>query len=186
MRVWQHILLIRGLKVKIRHIRSVRTKLTYPKNSTVQFIWRQTHKQTSEWLRNCERLFLSLCEKEKSKTWKLLFIYVFLGRGEGDRGREPLMSGCLSGTPYWGSGPQPRHVSWLGIEAATLWFPGRHSIHWATPARHKRVILRSMYIIQGFITLYLKGVKVSKSLQMKSTNFIVFTQKDEVLSDILL
>ena len=23
----------------------------------------------------------------------------------------------------------------LGIEPATLWFPGRHSVHWATPAR---------------------------------------------------
>ena len=45
------------------------------------------------------------------------------------------MCGCLSKTPYWGPGLQPRHVSWLGIEPGTLWFTGRHSIHWATPAR---------------------------------------------------
>ena len=31
--------------------------------------------------------------------------------------------------------PQPRHVPWLGIKLATLWFAGWHSIHWATPAR---------------------------------------------------
>ena len=33
---------------------------------------------------------------------------------------------CLSYTLYWGPGPQPRHVPWLGIEPATLWFAGWH------------------------------------------------------------
>ena len=37
--------------------------------------------------------------------------------------------------PQRGPGPQPRHVPWLGIEAASLWFMGWCSIHWATPAR---------------------------------------------------
>ena len=32
------------------------------------------------------------------------------------------MCGCLSHGPYWGPGQQPRHVPWLGIEPATLWF----------------------------------------------------------------
>ena len=41
------------------------------------------------------------------------------------------MCGCLSRAPYWGSGSQPRHVPWLGIEPATLWFAGPRSIHWA-------------------------------------------------------
>ena len=45
------------------------------------------------------------------------------------------MCGCVSRAPYWGPGPQPRHVSWLGIELENLWFTGPHSIHWATPAR---------------------------------------------------
>ena len=31
------------------------------------------------------------------------------------------MCGCLSCAPYWGPGPQPRHVPWLGLELATLW-----------------------------------------------------------------
>ena len=45
------------------------------------------------------------------------------------------MCGCLSHTPKLGPGLQPRHVPWLGIEPATLWFAGWHAIHWATPAR---------------------------------------------------
>ena len=31
--------------------------------------------------------------------------------------------------PYWGLGPQPRHMPWLGIEPVTLWFAGGH---WTT------------------------------------------------------
>ena len=37
------------------------------------------------------------------------------------------MCGCLSHSPYWGPGPQPRHVPWVGIKLLTLWFVGRHS-----------------------------------------------------------
>ena len=64
------------------------------------------------------------------------FIYLFLERGERrKRGRETSMCGFLSHAPYWGPGLQPRHVPCLGIESATLWFAGWHSIHQATPAR---------------------------------------------------
>ena len=60
------------------------------------------------------------------------FIYLLLeGKGRRKRGRETSMCGCLSCTPFWGSGPQTRHVSWLGIELATLWFASPHTIHWA-------------------------------------------------------
>ena len=62
----------------------------------------------------------------------LLRLYLFL---EGKGGKETLMCGRLSHTPNWGPGLQPRHVPWLGIELATLWFTGWCSIHWATPAR---------------------------------------------------
>ena len=55
-------------------------------------------------------------------------------KGGRKRGRERLMCGCLSHAPYCGPGLQPRHVPWLGIEPATLWFVGQCSIHWATPA----------------------------------------------------
>ena len=52
------------------------------------------------------------------------------------------MCGCLSHTPYWRLGPQPRQVPSLGIEPTTPWFAGWHSIHWATPARAKLRILK--------------------------------------------
>ena len=45
------------------------------------------------------------------------------------------MCGYLPPAPYWGPGPKPRHVLWLGIKLVTLWFSGQHSIHWAMPAR---------------------------------------------------
>ena len=65
------------------------------------------------------------------------FIYLLLDRGEGreKRGRETSICGCLSSNPYWGPGPQPRQVPWLGMEPVTLWFIGQHSIRWATPIR---------------------------------------------------
>ena len=51
---------------------------------------------------------------------KILFIY-FLERGrEGERGRETSMCICLLPIPYWGPGPQSRHVPRLGIEPVTL------------------------------------------------------------------
>ena len=65
-----------------------------------------------------------------------LFIYSFIFRGERKkRRRETSMCGCLSCTPYWGPGLQPRHVPWLGIKPATLCLTGQHSVHWATPVR---------------------------------------------------
>ena len=72
------------------------------------------------------------------------FIYLFLERGERGRKRwrETSLCGYLSHAPYWGPWPQPRHVPWLGIESVTLWFAGRHSINWATPARIYHIISR--------------------------------------------
>ena len=55
-------------------------------------------------------------------------------RWEGERERN-INVWLLLAHPYWGPGPQPRHVPWLGIEPVTLCFTGWHSIHWATPAR---------------------------------------------------
>ena len=45
------------------------------------------------------------------------------------------MCGCLPCTHHQGPGLQPRHVPWLGIKPATIWFAGQHSVHWATPPR---------------------------------------------------
>ena len=72
------------------------------------------------------------------------FTYIFLERGEGkERERETAMCGCLSCAPYWRPGLQPRHVPWLGIKSATLWFTGWNSIHWATPAMALLVFLNT-------------------------------------------
>ena len=55
---------------------------------------------------------------------KILFIF----RGEErKRGRETSLCGCFSHAPYWGSGLQPRHVPWSGIESVTLWFTVPHA-----------------------------------------------------------
>ena len=68
------------------------------------------------------------------------YLLIFRERGrERKKGRE-TMCGCLSCSSNWGPGLQPRHVPWLGIEPATLWFTGRwtsgySSTHWAIPAR---------------------------------------------------
>ena len=82
--------------------------------------------------------------------WKILFIYFYReGKGRRKRGRETSMCGCLSHAPYWGPGLQPRHVPWLGIELETLWFTGRHPIHWATPAR--AIILLTVFLMLYFL-----------------------------------
>ena len=59
------------------------------------------------------------------------FIYLFVERGEGrEKERERnIICGCLLHAPYWGPGLQPRHVPYLGIKLAILWFAGWHSIH---------------------------------------------------------
>ena len=64
-------------------------------------------------------------------TLSRLFIFFNFGEGKGrrKRGRETSMGGCLSRAPYWGPGPQSRHVPWLEVEPMILWFTGRHSIH---------------------------------------------------------
>ena len=66
--------------------------------------------------------------------FKILFILTE-GKGRRKRGRETSVCGCLSSTPYRGPGLQPRHMPWLGMEPANLWFTGWHSIHWVPPAR---------------------------------------------------
>ena len=72
----------------------------------------------------------------------ILFIHSFIhsfifreGKRGRKKGRETSLCGCLLSAPYWRPGPQPRHVTWLGIELATFWFAGLCSVHWATPAR---------------------------------------------------
>ena len=82
--------------------------------------------------------------------FKKYFVYLFLESGEGrEEERKRNISVWLPPTPHnWAPGLQPRHVPWLGIEPATLWFTGQHSVHWATPARAAvlfRIALQDTY-----------------------------------------
>ena len=67
--------------------------------------------------------------------FKDFILFIFREREAREKEKETSMCGCLLHTPYQGPGLQPRHVPWLGIEPATLWFAGWNSIHWARPAR---------------------------------------------------
>ena len=77
---------------------------------------------------------------QHSSQWsfkKILFIY-FLERREGREKKKErniyVQEIYQLVAPNWGPGTYPRHVPWLGIEPATFWFAGWHSIHWATLA----------------------------------------------------
>ena len=73
------------------------------------------------------------------------FMYLFLERGEWREkdGKKPQCEKerhwLVASSVYPDQGPNQhlRHVPWLGIKLATLWFAGLHSIHWATPAKAK-------------------------------------------------
>ena len=70
------------------------------------------------------------------KIKKKIF-YLLLERVEGkEKERETSKCGCLSCAPYWGPGPQPRHVPWPEIEPLTVWFAGWHSVCWATTIQY--------------------------------------------------
>ena len=59
-------------------------------------------------------------------------IFIFRERVRGGEKNQYVVASCV---PFhWGPGPQPRHVSWLGIKPATLWLACLRSIHWATLA----------------------------------------------------
>ena len=55
--------------------------------------------------------------------------------------------------PNWEPGLQPRHRPWLGIEPVTLWFTGRHSIHWATSGMY--TVKNLIYLFNIFINIYM-------------------------------
>ena len=86
------------------------------------------------------------------------------------------MSGCLSRAPFWGPDLQPRHVPWLGIEPATLWFAGPHTVHWATPARaetfSKKIVFSDISINMEFLQ-----IDISVDMMLLKSLLLVFTYK---------
>ena len=110
---------------------------------------------------------LRICPPVKSNLkgfFNILFI-IYFERREG-RKREISMCGCLSHAPHWGPGPQPRHVPWLGTELVTLWFTGRRSIHWATPARADLKIFMTLYLLPALTLFKISSYFVSFAFYM--------------------
>ena len=96
-----------------------------------------------EWHQNNHRIYFGavylivhlLC-MNKGGVYFLDIIYLFLERGrEGGREGEKHQCVVFHTHPTGDLDLQPRHVPWLRIEPATLWFTGQCSIHWATPSR---------------------------------------------------
>ena len=81
--------------------------------------------------------------ENKQTFFKDFILFIFRQRGrEGEREGEKSQCVVASRAPPTGDlAHNPvRHVPWLGIKPATLWFSGRCSIHWATPARATKLL----------------------------------------------
>ena len=85
------------------------------------------------------------CQQQNSfcKDLKIYFIYLFL---EGKGGRETSMcernsDHLLLACPQPGTWPTAQACALTGNEPATLQFTGRHTIHWAAPARASTMTL---------------------------------------------
>ena len=89
----------------------------------------------------CSFSFQSLGKHRTSLLFLKNIFYLLIFRERGmERGREGEKHQCINvwlplTHPHQGPGLQSRHVPWLRIEPATLWFAGWCSIHWATLAR---------------------------------------------------
>ena len=73
----------------------------------------------------------------------------------------------LQNAPNWGPSPQPRNVPWLGIEPATVWFAGQHSIHWATSAIASEFILFYFLLLLPEYVTTLQGSLVENRACLK-------------------
>ena len=93
---------------------------------------------TLNWTTFTTRCWLSILPGESQLQYLLFYfyfwrLYLFISReGKGRRKRERNSAWLPLAHPLLGPGPQPRHVPWLGIELATLWFADLGLIHWAT------------------------------------------------------
>ena len=85
-------------------------------------------------------MFLDFFDEWIFKKYFLRF-YLFIFREEkGGRkmGTETSMYGCLLSGPYWGPGPQTRHVSWTGNQTSAPWVhrPALNPLSHASQGKH--------------------------------------------------
>ena len=106
------------------------------------------------------------------------FIYLFFIEKGRERERVGEKHQCVvaSHVPlHWGPGLQPRHVPWLGIKPVTLWFTGRHSIHWATPARAPISFILKIFFLLLPVWYFFLYTIVKGKLKEKPRFLNVFT-----------
>ena len=68
-------------------------------------------------------------DRGERKKLKTLFIFRKRGRKGEREGEKHQWMVASRAPPTGGPGPQPRYVSRLGMEPATLWLTVQHSIH---------------------------------------------------------
>ena len=73
--------------------------------------------------------------------------------------------------PNWGPGPQPRHVTWLGIELVILRFKGQYWIHWATAVRLEAIPNGVTVTNLTMLTKYLDESNYTFCLCLHSTSW---------------
>ena len=111
-------------------------------------------------------MYVYVCKYVYTHIHIYMYIYIFKdficllwewGR-EGEREWEKQQhsrdtsSGCLSHALNWGLDLNPGMCpDQEGIQPATFWFTGQHSIHWATPARAYACVYIYIYI---YICIY--------------------------------
>ena len=87
-------------------------------------------------------------------------------KGGRKRGRETSMCGCTSMPPTGDLASNPGMCTRLGIEPAIFWFTGRHSIHWATPARADGYSLSFSLSLSPFSEHTHSQVKIKKEKEI--------------------
>ena len=76
------------------------------------------------------------------------------------------MCGCLSCCPYWGPGPEPRHVPWSGIELATL--------------VHSLVLNPLSYTSQGWFAFWTSIKPKADYMNVKREIFIMLSAQSHI------
>ena len=139
---------------------------------------------------------------EIHSVWKILFlfylilfkdfIYLFFRERERERerGKETSMLGCLLSVPYWGPGPQTRHVSWTGNQTSAPWVhrpalnplshtsQGKHLNFWHEEERVCKGLENTEFGL-GYLKFDIQEEVLSRSLYIKISVTISTFQREK-------